>query len=224
MPFYRVRYRRKDAGPGGGWTTYVDPANSERQTDDDGDIDTGELLGGSVSIGGLTNGVQYEFVVDRMDGGGGVARSSAIVEETPAVPVDANEGDPVSAGTGTKTVSAQLVTRNGQQGAYITFGNASWSSARLYFRPRVAVVFPGDPGDGDPDDVGFGSPNLTVTRQPYGVVAAAVSDSGDPTTECFKVDNRTLFVPFDYTAHDLLVRALYAADRLAITVESPESP
>ena len=224
MPVYRVRYRRKDAGVGGAWTTYVDPVSLEPnpvgpQTTTDGDVDTGALLGGSVSIGGLTNGVQYEFVVDRMDGGGGVARSSAIAEETPAVPSDtsvsAGAGSVLSDGNGQQTVSAQLTTRNSQRGVYIVFGNASWSTAWLYFRPRSETEFP---GDGDP-----GSPNLTVTRQAYSVVAAAVTGSGNPATQCFKIDNRTLFVPFDYATHDLRVRARYAAanSSLSITVEAP---
>ena len=230
MPVYRLRYRRKDAGVGGAWTTYVDPVSFDPnpvgpQTDTDGDVDTGALLGGSVSIGGLTNGVQYEFVVDRMDGGGGVARSSAIAEETPAVPSDtsvsAGAGSVLSDGNGQQTVSAQLTTRNSQRGVYIVFGNASWSTARLYFRSSVAAGFPGDPGDGDPDVVGFGSPNLTVTRQAYSVVAAQVTGSGDPATQCFKIDNKTLFVPFDYATYDLRVRARYASADLSITVEAP---
>lgn len=226
MPLYRIRYRPKSTAPSGPWTTYVDPANTEPQTDPDGDVDTGEVLGGAVTITGLSNGVTYEFVVDRVDAGGGAVRSSSIAEETPAVPTTvaatAGAGSDTSDGNGQSTVSAGLTTRNGVQGVIIEFGNASWREARAYFRPRSSETFPGDPGDGEADVVGIGTPNLSVTRRPFVVIAASVSDSGDPGTQCFKVDNKRLFVPFDYTQYSVRVRATYASNDLSITVLSPD--
>lgn len=207
MPDYRVRYRPKSAGSNGAWTTFVD---SGVQTSNDGSIDTGSQLGGSVAITGLDNGVTYEFVVDRLGADGAPARSSAIAEETPADPeVDADIGAPVTSGPG-NGASAQLIVRNGQRGVRIVFSNASWRTAKLFFRPSAETSFPGDDA----------SPNITVTRQPYSAVVALVPGSGDPTQQCFKIDNTTLFVPYDYLVYDLRVRAAYQAAVNPITVEA----
>jgi hypothetical protein len=219
MPLYRVQYRTAAyivgdvPYPAGSWTTYVDPAPTDKQTDDFGTVDTGSLLGGSVSVGGLTDGVRYEFIVDRLDAQGQVLQSSQVAEEIPGAPDEQLVGDPTTVGTG-NTVSAQLATRNGQRGLYITFSNASWTSFRAYFRPRDVTSFPGDSG----------SPNLTVTRQPFSVVAANVTGSGDPTTQCLKVTNTQMFVPFDFGAYDILVRANYRSNDLVVIVESPPLP
>lgn len=220
MPVYRVRYR-EITDPESPWSTYVDTAPTGPQTDGAGRIDTGASLGGSVSVTGLTNGRSYQFSVDRLDGSGNTVTSAAAISAIPNAPVDetvaAGTGSTTTAGSGS-TVGGQLATRNGVKGVYITFANASWSAARVYFRPRTDATFPGyADGLGGTGD----APNLTVTRQPFVVTAAAVAGSGDASSACFKVSNTKLFVPFDYATHDIRVAARYNSAALVITLESP---
>lgn len=217
MPVYRVRYR-PITDPESAWSTYVDSSSQGAQTDGNGRIDTGATLGGSVTVPNLTNGTSYQFTVDRLDGGGNTVTSAAAVTAVPAASVD----ETATAGAGSTTSSGgdsgQLATRNGVAGMYVTFSNASWQTARVYFRPRTEATFPGYvDGEGGVGDAA----NLTVSRQPFVVSAASVTGSGDASTTCFKVSNQQLFVPFDYAAYDVRVAAQYNAKTNVITLESP---
>lgn len=221
MPVYRIRYRDVTDDAQSAWTTFIDTSATGPQTDGAGKIDTGATRGGTATITGLTNGRSYQFTVDRLDGSGNATESAAAVSAIPAAPVDevvtAGDGSTTSAGSG-QTVGGQLATRNGVRGMYVTFANASWRTARVYFRPRTEAVFPGYAdglgGSGD-------APNLTVTRQPFVVTAASVAGSGDASTTCFKETNTRLFVPFDYATYDIRVAAVYSSAALVITLESP---
>ena len=216
MPIYRVQYRDVTDDPDTAWTVYVDPAPSNAQTDGAGNVDTGDVRGSSVTVSGLSNGRTYQVKVERVSGAGALLASSTAVTAVPNAPEDVSVPPGDGSVTSDSGTSGELATRNGAPGMFVNFGNASWQTARIYFRPRADTTWPGYV-DGATD-----APNLIASRTPkFNVAAASVAGSGDPTTSCFRISNQQLFVPFDYTAYDIRVAAVYNSNTFTITLESP---
>lgn len=131
---YRVRYRQKDTEA---YTTFI--KTEDEVTDANGIIES-NFLGGSATVIGLTTGVTYQFLVERVTKNGDViatSTSSDTIEATPVVATDEKlKGSGTTEGSPSDGATLNLGTRNGSRGAYVLFSNASWVSASFYFAPR----------------------------------------------------------------------------------------